>query len=131
MAIYHTRDGAVYMSTSGTGTAVLLTKMTEWTLDMPTDRIDVTNFDSTNKEWLQGWGDRRGTLAGFWNDADDTLFTGAASGDGVKLYLYPTRRAMSKYFYGPAWVDASVRANVAEAGRVSATFAANGVWGRQ
>ena len=131
MTIYHARDAAIYMAPDSTSEAVLLTKMTEWTLDMPTDRIDVTNFDSTNKEWLQGWSDRRGTLAGFWNDADDTLFTAANAANGVKLYLYHTRRAMSKYEYGYAWVDASMRANVAEAGRVSATFAAAGTWGHK
>lgn len=130
MSVYHTRDGAIYISSSGTGDASLLAKMTEWTLDMPTDRIDVTNFDSTNKEWVQGWGDRRGTLAGLWDNTEDKLFQAAESADGCKLYLYPSRRVMSKYFYGPAWVDANVRANVNEAGRIGASFAANGAWGR-
>lgn len=129
--IFHTKDGVVYLAPNGHSVPVLLPKMTEWTLEMSAPDIDITNFDSVNQEFLKGWPARRGTLAGFWQDADDTLFQAAESGDGSNIYLYLTRRSPSHYWWGPVNVDASVRANVAEAGRVTANFNASGTWYRQ
>ena len=71
-----------------------------------------------------------GEIAGFWNDGEDKLFAGADSTDGVKLYLYPSKNAPSKYFYGPAWLDASIETGVDAAVSINGSFAANGAWGR-
>lgn len=129
--VYHTKDGVVLLSTSQTTQPVRLPKMTEWTLEMTAPDIDITNFDSTNQEFLKGWPARRGTLAGFWQDADDTLFQAAESENGAYLYLYLTARYTGHYWWGPVNVDASVRANVAEAGRVTANYNASGTWYRR
>jgi hypothetical protein len=128
--IYHTKDGVVLLSPSQAAPPVRLPKMTEWTLDMTGNDIDVTNFDSTNQEFLKGWPARRGTLAGFWDDSNDTLFDASESPTGAYLYLYMTARSTSHYWWGPCNVDASIRANVAEVGRVTATFTASGQWFR-
>lgn len=104
--------------------------MANWTLDMGTQKIDVTNFDSTNQEFIQGWPNRSGTIAGFWDNTEDKLFSGAESADGVNLYLYPSKNASTKYFYGPAWIDANIEAPVDGAVRVRATFSPRGSWGR-
>ncbi len=131
MATYHGRKGAVYMSTTGTGNAASVAKLTNWTLDMSTDTVEVTSFGDANKTYVQGLKDLKGTLAGFWDDTIDTLFSAADSADGVKMYLYPSADAPSKYWYGPAWVSASVEVGVDAAARVSANFVANGSWGHQ
>jgi hypothetical protein len=59
------------------------------------------------------------------------LFDAADSSDGMKLYLYPATTASTIYFYGPAFIDASL--NVAVNGAISVTgnFVAAGSWGRK
>jgi hypothetical protein len=131
MALYHGRKGMVYMSTSGSGNATAMVALTEWSLNMATDRVEVTAFGDANKTYVQGLKDLTGTISGFWNDANDALFDASDSTDGVKVYLYPSTDAPSKYFYGPAWVDASITTGVNAAVSISGTLAANGSWGRQ
>jgi len=129
--MYHGKKGVVYMSPNGTGDAVAVIKLNAWTLDMPTDKVEVTNFDSANKEYVQGFPDATGTLSGFWDDTSDALYDASRSSDGVKLYLYPASTAATKYWYGPAWVDFSINAGVAAAVALSANFSANGAWGHK
>lgn len=119
------------MSTTGTGAAASVAALTSWSIDSSTDTVEVTAFGDVNKAYVQGLPDLSGTFAGFWDNADTTLFTGAGSSDGVKLYLYPSADATTKYWYGPAWVSYSVSAGVAEAVAITANFVANGAWGRQ
>jgi hypothetical protein len=100
--------------------------MTAWTMDRSTERVDVTNFDSTNQEELQGWPALRGTFEGYWNSDETKLFTAANSPDGVKMYLYPTRRVPAKYVAATAWLDASIETRVDGATRVRGTYSAFG-----
>jgi len=131
MARYHGKGGVVYMGTSGTGVATATVSLSEWTLDMATDKAETTSFGDPNKTYVQGLKDIKGSLSGFWDDTGDNLFTAADSSDGVKMYLYPASTAATKYFYGPAWVDASVTVGVGDSAKVSASFVANGAWGRK
>lgn len=119
------------MSTTGSGAAVPVASLNAWSIDYSTDRIEVTSFGDLNKTYVQGLPDVSGDLGGFWDDTDSTLYTAAASADGVKLYLYPSADAPTKYFYGPAWVDFSLTTGVGDAVAVSGSFGANGSWGRQ
>jgi hypothetical protein len=131
MAAYHGKKGRVMMSTTGTGNAVTVAKLTSWSVDSSTDTVEVTSFGDTNKTYVQGLPDLSGSFEGFFDDTDATLFTGSGSADGVKLYLYPSTDALTKYWYGPAWVSYSVNTGVGEAVQISANFVANGAWGRQ
>lgn len=131
MAKYHGKQGALYMSASGSGDAVPVIGLTGWTLNASTDRVETTEFGASNKTYVQGYKDVSGNITGFWDSTEDALFDGADSTNGVKLYLYPTRDAPSLYWYGPAWVDFSVDVSNSGAISVSGTFAANGAWGRK
>lgn len=131
MAKYHGRKGRVYISTSAAGNAAPVGGLMEWSLDMPTDKVETTEFGDDNKTYVQGLKDLTGAMSGYWRDDVDTLFTAAESADGCKIYLYPSLDAPTKYWYGPAWVDASVQVGVTDAVKVSANFAANGAWGRK
>jgi hypothetical protein len=131
MARYHGKGGVVYMSTSGSGTATNVASLTEWTINMTTDKVETTAFGDANKTYVQGLKDVQGTMSGFWEDSQDTLFDASESSDGVKVYLYPSRDAATVYFYGPAWVDASINVGVNGAVTLSANFSANGSWGRR
>jgi hypothetical protein len=98
---------------------------------MATDKVDVTAFGDANKTYVQGLRDVKGTLSGFWEDTQDQLFDASESTGGVSLYLYPANTAPTVYFYGPAWLDASIDVGVSGAVTVSGSFVANGSWGRK
>ena len=129
MAKYHGRKGVVYLSTTGSGNASSIT-LTEWSLTRATDKVDVTSFGDSNKTYVQGLPDLQGSFSGFWDHSDTKLFTAAESSDGVKLYLYMSSDAPGLYFYGPAWLDASISVGVSAAVAISGTFVANGSWGK-
>ena len=131
MARYHGAKGVIYGSTTGTGAAVNLISLSKWSLDMATDKVAVTAFGDLNKTYVQGLRDIKGTISGFWDSTDDSLFDASESADGMKLYLYPASTAATIYFYGPAWMDASIDVDSAGAVTVSGNFVANGAWGRK
>lgn len=131
MSAYHGKGGVVYASTSGSGAAVNVVYLTEWTLDMATDKVEVTSFGDANKTYVQGLKDVNGTISGYFDNATDQLFDASESSDGVKLYLYPSSLVPTVYFYGPAWVDASINVGVDRAITLSGNFVANGSWGRK
>lgn len=127
-ARYHGRKGQIYMSTSGATTAVPVGSLSAFTLDMSQDPAEVTAFGDTNKQYVQGLRDLQGTFEGFWDTADTVLFTGIQSTDGVKLYLYPSADAPSKFVSGVAWVDANLTTGVGDAVKVRGSFKANGAF---
>jgi len=131
MARYHGKSGVVYLSTTGSGAATTTTSLSGWTLDLSTDKVETTCFADPNKTYVQGLKDIKGTLTGFLDDTGLSLFTGADSTDGVKMYLYPSSAAPTVYWYGPAWLDASIAVPVAGANTLSGNFVANGAWGRK
>ena len=129
MAVYHGKTGRLLISTTGAGVASALLSMTEWSLNMPTDRVETTAFGDANKTYVQGLRDISGAFSGFWNDAEAKLFTAATSADGIRMYLYPDlTNAPTKFASGPSWLDVSVTVGVAAAVAVSGSFAANGAW---
>lgn len=130
MPRYHGGKGRVMMSTTAAGAAVAIT-LAGWTLSRTTDRAEVTSFGDANKTYVQGLPDVTGNVNGFADSADDRLFDASESTDGVKMYLYISTDALGIYFYGPAWVDASIEVPVGGAVTMSGSFAANGSWGRQ
>jgi len=97
---------------------------------MNTDEVDVTSFGDANKTYVQGLRDIRGSFEGFWDDTETKIFSGAESADGVRLYLYMSSTAATRYFYGPAWVNFSIETGVGDAVKVTGNFMANGAWGR-
>lgn len=132
MAIYHGGTGRVYVSTTGSGNAVNVAALTDWSLDMASDTVEVTALTDTNKTYVQGLGNLQGTLAGFWDAGVDTLFKARTSSDGCKMYIYPagTSGTTSGYYaYGPAYLSLSMTGAVADAVKVSGNFVAKGSWG--
>lgn len=128
MALYSGRAGRLYASVSNSTVATPVASLTDWTLNLTTARTEVTSFGDLNKVYIQGLPDVAGTFAGFWNDTDQTLATAANSPTGCYLYLYASTNAISRYAYGPAWVDVSYSVAVGDAVKMSGSFAANGIW---
>jgi hypothetical protein len=131
MARYHGKAGVAYISVSATALASNIT-LTEWSLDQSTDVVETTSMGDSNKTYVQGLRDIRGTFSGMFDDTEyDTIFDAAESTDGIQVYLYPSSDAATIYWYGPAWLDASIRTGVSAAVEVSGNFVANGAWGRK
>jgi hypothetical protein len=132
MARYHGKRGVLYISTTGAGAAApVIGQLSEWSIDFTTDKQEVTAMGDLNKIKVAGLKDVTGRLSGFWDNASsDALFTGADSADGVRMYIYPSQDAITKYFYGPAWMDMSIAGSVGGAVTISSSFDANGNWGR-
>ena len=128
MAKYAGRDGVVYLAATGTGTATSVLGLSSWSMDFARDTIEVTEFGDTNKTYVVGLPDLTGDFDGFWNDAETKLFAGSSSADGVKMYLYPTRNAPTKYCSGVAWLDMSIDTGVGDAVAISGSFSAAGAW---
>ena len=127
MAKYHGKKGVIYLATTGSGVATTIVGLSEWSVDLPTDRVETTEFGATNKTFVQGLADASGSFAGFWDDTSRTIWDAATSSTGCKLYLYPSSDAVTKYIYGPAWLDASISTGIGDAVKISGTFAPNGV----
>jgi len=130
VARYHGKKGVIYMSLTGTGTAVNIIALNRWRLNSATDKVDVSAFGDVNKVYVQGLPDLTGEISGWWDHTSDDLYDGSRSADGVKLYLYPSSDASGKYWYGPAWVDFSIDVGSAAGVAISGTFVANGAWGQ-
>lgn len=128
MAKYAGRKGLVYMGTSAGGAASSVIGLMSWNLDRATDKIEVTAFGDSNKTYVQGLPDLKGSFEGFWDDTETKVFTAAASSGAVNMYLYPSSDALTKYAYGTAWVDASIEVGVNDAVKVSCDFVAASSW---
>jgi hypothetical protein len=128
MAVYAGRKGLVYFATDGTTAAAAVTKLSMWSLDRTTDKLEVTSFLDSNKTYVQGLPDLKGSYEGFWDDTETKPFAAAASSAAVRMYLYPSQDILTKYAYGLAWLDASIEVGVNEAVKVKGSFVAGGSW---
>lgn len=129
MSAHAGRTGVVYIAIeSSTGVATSTVKLNSWNLDRATDKFEVTSFGDTNKTYVQGLADLKGSISGFWDDTETKPFAGAASTNGVKMYLYPDSTAPTKYAYGIAWFDASIAVPVSGAVTLNGNFVAANSW---
>lgn len=124
MAERHGKNGRVQIGTT-------VVKLTKWTLNRTTDKVDVSGFGDPNKIYVIGKQDLQGTLAGFWNDANDALFDAADAGASIYMWLYPdVTNAAAQYWYGAALIDASIDTDSNAAVSLSGTFVAAAAWTR-
>jgi hypothetical protein len=128
MARYAGRSGYVYIAPDGTTAAGAVASLSSWSLNRQSDKIDVSSFQDANKTYVQGLPDLRGSFAGFWDDSETKLFAAASSTAAVRMYLYPSSAAMTRYASGLAWLDASIDVGVSDAVKVSSDFVAGGSW---
>ena len=130
MAKYSGRFGKVLLSATGSGNPTAVLGISSWSVDLTQDPIEVTEFGDTNKTYVPGIKDVKGSFSGFWNDAETKIFGAANSADGGFVYLYMDfTNAPTKYLYGPTWLSASIENDVNDAVKISGDFFANGAWG--
>lgn len=126
MAQVHGSRGKVLASTAIPGTPVAVAKVSHWTMDLGSDTVEVTGMQDTNKSYVQGLPDRKGTIEFWFDDVNETVFTGAKSATGTFLYLYINA---TLYSYGPAFISASIDASVDSAVKGTASWVASAAWG--
>lgn len=133
MAIKTGRYGQVLFNADpgGAGTPVLIASLNKWALSLKTDHIEVTCFGDANKVYVPGLKDVSGTIEGFWNSEETTLFDAADSPDPGELKLVPNSTEATYFWSGLAYMDADIDVGVSEAPTVTGTFMAAGPWTRE
>ena len=128
MARYSGRKGVFYLSVSGTTAASNVLGITKWSIDMSTDKTDVTAMGDTTKRQIQGLPKATAKLSYLWEHDVNVVFSAAGSGDGALFYLYQSADAPTEYFYGACWVDFTQAGDVNGAVGGDINLAANGAW---
>lgn len=116
----HGKNGRIQMDAAGGSTLITLGDMDNWSLDMSTDRVEVTAFGDTNKRRVSGLPDYNGNLGGWWNavaSSSPAYFAAVLAGTPVTLRLIPNILDPTTYFQGLANVDGGV--NVDAKGAIS------------
>jgi len=80
-----------------------------WSINMNTDKQDVTAFGDGNKVYVAGLPDASGDFSGFWDDATSQTYIAAIDGLARNFYLYPNITTdPNAYFFGTILPDFSM-----------------------
>jgi hypothetical protein len=80
-----------------------------WSINMNTDKQDVTAFGDSNKVYVAGLPDASGDFSGFWDDATSQTYIAAVDGLARNFYLYPNITLdPNAYFFGQILPDFSM-----------------------
>ena len=123
MARYHGKQGQVKI-----GGAIVLS-LNKWNLDLATDKEDVTAFGDSNKVYVQGLKDLKGSVSGWFDSSETALFVAADATTPIQLELIPVSTTAIKWA-GPAWLDAAIDVPANGPVTVSGDFVAAGAWTR-
>ena len=127
----HGKTGQIQMDPAGGAALVVLADMNTWSLDMSTDRVDVTAFGDTNKQRKAGLPDFSGDLGGWWNavaTSSPVYFAAVLAGVPVTLRLIPNSADPTTYFQGLANVDGAVSVSATGAVSTKGKWDAAGNW---
>jgi hypothetical protein len=124
MARFHGRFGSLYVDLAGGGSASPVANLDKWTVDRVTDKVDVTAMGDSNKTYVTGLPDAKGTFSGFFDDTAADLYAAASDGVARSFYLYA--KLPKPYWYGQAYFDQSSTGGVKEAVAVSGSWVAAG-----
>lgn len=127
MAIKTGRYGQVKYDPAGI-TPVLIISLNKWKLSTKTEKQKVTCFGDVNHVYVPGMKDISGSLSGFWNSVDVTLFDAADATVPGLLELVPNSTEATYKWSGLAYIDAEIDASAESAPTVSGSFMAAGPW---
>lgn len=120
--------GQVKIDPTGGATLVAVANLNKWTLDLAADKIDVTAFQDTNKVYVMGLPDVKGTIGGFWDSSELTIFNVALGTVACTLNLLPSSLEIATFFGGKAWLDASIDVDAKGAVTIGGNFVAAAGW---
>lgn len=126
----HGKNGQVYMDADGASpfSYTLIGDLSNWTLDMKTDRVETTSFGDTNKTRVAGLPDYSGAISGFWNAGNVAYVDAVLAGIPVQLKLVPNSADATVFFSGLANIDGAIEVPVNGAVTMSGTWDAAGNW---
>ena len=124
----HGAHGSVEVDPTGGATAVAVASLNKWSLSMAKDRVDVTCFLDPNRITVPGLPEIKGSLGGYWDKTDRTLFEVAMGTVAAMLKLIPSTLDPTYLFSGLAWIDASIDVAVDGAVTISGEWSAAGPW---
>jgi hypothetical protein len=131
MARIHGKTGQILIDTTPSSPVVpvALADTNAFTIDMSTDKVDVTCFQDTNKQKVVGLPDFAGTISGFWNAATSpTFFAVVLAQATCWLRFLPQSSASTYMFEGLAYVDGSVNCSATGAVSFTGKWDAAGNW---
>src|SRR5262245_65766640 len=120
MARQHGYKGAVLIDPLGGTAYAAVASLNAWTLDLSRDRVDVTCFGDTVKQYVQGLSDLKSTFAGIWDPttSNSQIFDIAMGNVAVGMKLVPSTLTPTAFFSGIAYLDAAI--NVSDNASISA-----------
>jgi hypothetical protein len=129
MAILTGRYGKISYDPTGTGTPppVEVLSLNKWALSEETEYEDVSCFGDPNRVYVPGLIDIGGTVEGFWNSAELTLWDAAIAPTPGILELMPNRNEATFKWSGKAYMDASIDCTLS-APKVTGNFKAAAAW---
>lgn len=99
-------DARVDLSTDGGSNWTPLSERNEFTISISVDVAERRPFvASLSDAWVykaRTWMNWSGSLSGYYDDADDTIFNTMKAGNTVKLRFYSSRATTTKYWEGDA-----------------------------
>lgn len=99
-------DARVDMSTDGGSIWTPLPERNEFSINIRVDTAEHKIFvESLADAWAnkaRTWMAWSGSLNGYYDDSDDTIFDAVVAGEEVMLRFYDSRNAPSKYWQGTA-----------------------------
>jgi hypothetical protein len=128
---HHGKSGQVKADATGGATAVVIPSLDSWDLDLATDTVSVTSYEDTNKTYVQGLPDIKGTFAGNYDDSPQGLvlfdmFTGTVA---PFFELIPDRiGAATVKFSGHGWISGKITCPADGKIAVSGSFVAADSW---
>lgn len=128
MAILSGRYGQVLYSATGTGTPVEIVSLNKWKASFKVDKLNVTCFGDTNKVYVPGIKDLDGSVSGFWNSDELTLFHAADASTPGLMKLVPNSTEATFFWEGLAYLDAEIDCSVDGAPTVTGTIIPAGPW---
>lgn len=137
MAIKTGRYGQVKYDPNGQQSPLateVVSSLNTWKLSLKTDKINVTSFGDRNKRYVTGMKDISGSLTGFWNSSELTLFRAVDAEDPGMLELIPNFNdeagspLVVPAFAGLAYIDVDIDTDVEGAPKLSGTFVAADDW---
>lgn len=137
MSILSGRSGRVGFDPTPSGSpseAQQIQALNAWTAQFATEFEDVSAFGNTNRVYIPGLRDGSGTVSGFWDSADRTLYTASLATTPGKLVLVPNITDTiptggsphdAPSFTGLAYLDFSIDCSL-QAPKVTANWRAAG-----
>lgn len=109
------------------GVAAAILSLNSWKANFAAEYEDVTCFGDTNKVYVPGLPDVSGSVGGFWNSEELTLFHAAVATVPGTLKLAPNKNEATFFWTGLAYLDASIDCTLAVP-KVTGNFKAAGPW---